>query len=125
MVLRFSKVLCVVLLTLSLGMHWALLQSVAWVGMVVSYAQDESLPTALAKTFDGKHPCKICRAVAEGKRSERAPQTKGKELKFDWLALRATLPPAGLDCSSSAVPSSDLDLPSNLEAPPIPPPRLA
>ena len=30
----------------------------------------ESFCAALSKTFDGKHPCKLCKLVKEGKKSE-------------------------------------------------------
>ncbi len=40
-----------------------------WVGMAISYSQDSSsFSEALAKTFDGKHPCKLCKFVAEESR---------------------------------------------------------
>ena len=48
---RFATVL---VLVLSLGLHWALLQSIAWVGMIASYSRVASLAEALSKTFDGK-----------------------------------------------------------------------
>jgi hypothetical protein len=68
----------------SIGLHSAFLQVVAWTGMVVSYAQDASLGEAVLKTFDGKHPCCICKAIAAGKRSERKSwfTTQMQKLEF-------------------------------------------
>ncbi len=40
---RTSKMIAVLVLVLSLGLHWAFLQSVGWVSMIVRYAQDYPL----------------------------------------------------------------------------------
>jgi hypothetical protein len=44
----------------SIGMHTALLQAVAWARMTVDFARRDSIEVALKKTFDGRHPCPIC-----------------------------------------------------------------
>ncbi|ODU23822.1 MAG: hypothetical protein ABS95_03025 [Verrucomicrobia bacterium SCN 57-15] len=119
---RLSKWLVVLTLTLSLGVHWAFLQSVAWVGMVVSYSQDATIGEALAKTFDGKHPCKLCKAVQEGKQSEKkqdALKVEGKkEFCFD-SKISIPCPPSAFTLLSAP---SDSAL-SRTEPPPVPPPR--
>ena len=67
-----AKLALVVMLMGSIGLHWALLQTVAWAGMIVTYTHESSsLTTALERTFDGKHPCKICVVVEEGKKAEK------------------------------------------------------
>lgn len=63
-------------LVLSLGLHWTLLQSAAWVGMVVNYSRDASLGEALEKTFDGEHPCALCKMVEAGSSQEDQDQSK-------------------------------------------------
>lgn len=57
------KQTAILLLVLSLGLQWALLQTVAWTGMLVAYSRDASLKDALVKTFDGKHPCALCLTI--------------------------------------------------------------
>ncbi len=57
-----------------LGGHWFALQGVAWVTMLVDRTQDSSLAEALDTTFDGQHPCSLCKAVAAGKKEERERQ---------------------------------------------------
>ena len=124
MLVKLSKWFLVVALCASIGIHWSFLQSVAWVGMAISYSQDSSsFAEALAKTFDGKHPCKLCKFVAEGKKSEKKHQVQFKIPKLDLLSA----PPATFvftppkpDHSNSPV-SVALD---HTEAPPTPPPRL-
>jgi hypothetical protein len=83
---RFSKLAIVTVLALSIGLHWGLLQSVAWVGMVVNYSRDAGFRQALEKTFDGKHPCALCKAIAEGKKSEKRPESGpvAKQLEFSY-----------------------------------------
>lgn len=64
---RFARFLIVTALVLSMGLHWMVLQSAAWVGMMVSYTHETgALSTALEQTFDGEHPCELCAAVSKG-----------------------------------------------------------
>jgi len=43
-------------LILALGAHWGVLQTAAWVGMIMNYSESAPLLTAVKKTFDGHHP---------------------------------------------------------------------
>lgn len=77
-----------------LGGHWAVLQSVAWVGMAIEYAQTDSIPTALAKTFDGAHPCELCHVVSDGQAKEKEHDQAKLVVKLDAvLAPAVVLPP--------------------------------
>lgn len=67
---RWSSSVAVVLLSLTLGWHWLALQSIAWTSMLLERTQESSFSVAWTTTFDGKHPCKICKAVAEGQSDE-------------------------------------------------------
>lgn len=63
------------MLMISIGMHWALLQSIAWTGMLVRYSQQGySVSAALAQTFDGKHPCKLCRVTESGRKAQTSSE---------------------------------------------------
>ena len=53
------------------GGHWLALQSLAWTEMLVKYSQEAQLAEAVAKTFDGQHPCALCVSIEQGKKSER------------------------------------------------------
>lgn len=90
---RLPQILVVAALVVSIGLHWAVLQSAAWVGMAVAYSVEKgSLTEGLSDTFDGDHPCPLCKAVKQGQDSEsqteddQAPTTKSKEVKLT-LAL--------------------------------------
>jgi hypothetical protein len=79
----------VLALASSIGMHWAFFQSLAWVGMVISYSQDTTITEALAKTFDGKHPCALCKEIARGKQSEKKSEFPPQLKKLEFLATHA------------------------------------
>ena len=74
------RVLAVGMLALSLGLHWGLLQTLAWTGMLVERVQTGSFWEAVQSTFDGQHPCRVCLAVREAKsetgKSQELPQWK-------------------------------------------------
>ena len=109
-------------LTLSLGVHWTFLQSVAWVGMVVSYSHNATLGEALAKSFDGRHPCKLCKAVQEGKQSEKKQDVLKVEGKKEFCfesKMSITFAPTNFTLLCAP---SDSAL-SRIETPPVPPPR--
>jgi hypothetical protein len=50
-----------------------LLQLVAWTGMVVSRCQEGSLARSLRSTFDGRHPCTLCNAIARHRQDQTTP----------------------------------------------------
>ena len=99
------------------------LQSVAWMGMAISYSQvSSSFSEALAKTFDGKHPCPICKLVAKEKKSEQKQDTPKLLTKLDFLlaSSQVSIYPPALDTLQSApVRAAE----ARAEAPPVPPPR--
>lgn len=113
------------LLVLSLGLHWAVLQTVAWTGMLVRYTRDNGLQQAIRMTFDGQHPCALCKVVqrgqAEDQRSDRQPaptQTK-LEAGLVWQGLQLDF-----RCFTEPVGEDDLTAPARAFAPPKPRPRL-
>lgn len=105
-----------------------MLQTIAWARMIVVYAQQDSLGTALKKTFDGQHPCALCRHIRQGQQEEQQkggplPREKPEqmpELFCDTRSITAPLAPEA-DVDPPAFPSegySDFQ-----EPPPKPPPR--
>jgi len=122
--------LAVVLLSLVLGLHWAALQSVAWATMFVERVQRSTVTEALQTTFDGKHPCALCRAVKEGRAAEQsdpaAPSSGGAAgMRLDLVLASA---PGGYVASR---PSGSPPIAPSLhglfrsDPPPLPPPRAA
>lgn len=81
---HIAKLLVIGALFVSVGGHYVLLQTVAWGNMLFSYSQNESFAEAARKTFDGDHPCEMCKLVKESreKENQRKPQAKA-EAKLD------------------------------------------
>ena len=122
MLLRLGKVLVVFTLICTLGAHWALLQTVAWTSMLASNLQSGSLHDAMTKTFDGQHPCPLCKAIAAAKKSEQKNQVTNQDLKLDFLPLQdglVLIAPSRLEL----FPRQDLSSESISQKPLIPPPR--
>mgnify|MGYP003608492431 FL=1 len=72
------------------GGHWAVLQTVAWTGMVIEYSKDSPVAAALIKTFSGKAPCKMCHTIEAGKEKEsRLPATVKADKKIDKFLARS------------------------------------
>ena len=118
------KIVAVAALVFSLGLHWALLQTVAWAGMVISYSRDASLKQAVSMTFDGEHPCPLCKAIKKGQAEEKKqdgqqsrPGSKA-DLGLVWQAPHFTF--AGDPERIAALNSS---APSRPDEPPKPRPR--
>lgn len=114
----------VVALVLVIGGHWAALQSAAWVGMAVSFARTDTLSVSLQKTFDGQHPCKLCKIVKAGKAAEKKQDLLKLEAKIDFQLVAGScglFPPRPI---RHFTPASE-DAPALAEAPLLPPPRAA
>jgi hypothetical protein len=118
-----AKWLLVVTLTLSLGCHWAILQSAAWVGMVVKYSEEGSFKEAVEKTFDGKHPCKLCKLVREAKDSEKKSEAQVDLKKLDFFTTTKTT--FHFTKVTGPALSLNVNFSSRFEPPPIPPPLAA
>jgi hypothetical protein len=120
---RLQKWLVVLALVLSIGGHWAFLQSVAWVGMAVTYSKDASLSQALEKTFDGHHLCKLCKIVRAGKKAQDCNNFKMDLKKLDLIAA---MPQFFIFQSPAITPQSvSVVLLNRAKAPLLPPPLFA
>jgi len=110
------------------NLHAPLMQVVAWSGMLVSYSRDNTLTEAIGMTFDGEHPCPMCKAI-EKSQTESAgnSSTEGWERSvhrepFGLLADRPfVLRPATILLSRV---HADLSGPSPLHFPPPSPPPI-
>jgi hypothetical protein len=122
---RAAQFLIAALLIVSVGGHWAFLQSVAWVTMVIDYSKDAPLSVAVEKTFDGKHPCQLCKVVKHGKETEQKQDASKFKSKSDsWLLARAVT----FESPRAAHPQisfSEILFENRGESPPVPPPRFA
>jgi len=81
---RFGNFVLILALAATLGAHWALLQTVAWTTMLADNLGRHSLTEAVARTFDGRHPCCLCKAVAAGKKSGQTTGLALSSQKFEY-----------------------------------------
>jgi hypothetical protein len=85
------RLLLILLLITLTGDQWAVMQSAAWATMLVNYLRTDSLPQAVTRTFDGQHPCPLCNAIAQGKKSEKKSDCMPSLTRLEFL-------PTGQEC---------------------------
>jgi hypothetical protein len=119
---RITRAVVVLALCLSIGAHWVVLQSVAWGAMVAQYSQHVPLSQAVAQTFDGEHPCNLCKRISAAQRSERKSDLQSVPVKPDLICAtrRIILLPRSADFLFARVEISASLL---AHSPPTPPPR--
>ena len=91
--------------------------------MLLENARHAPLSEAVAKTFDGAHPCDLCQAVAAGKKSEKKSEVLPTIVKLDLICTLRTLtwlPPVGF---SDEFPRINFAISKRFQSPPVPPPR--
>jgi hypothetical protein len=120
---RASKFFVVVALVLTTGLHWAALQTVAWSFMLAGNLRSQPVTAAVTCTFDGLHPCCLCKAIAAGKKSDQKNEGKlpGVRLEYAPYASAVTIPAAPDREFRPAVNSIFTAL---THPPLLPPPRL-
>ena len=95
---KFGYALIALALFLTAGGHYALLQTVAWTTMVNDFSRTGSLSMAVEKTFDGRHPCSLCKKITKARSTEeKTPATVKAEKKAECslrLAARKFLLPS-------------------------------
>lgn len=86
MLRKLGLVLMVLAVLAASGTHWMVFQSIAWTTMLADNLQTTSLSQAIARTFDGKHPCCLCKEIAKSKQSEKKTdlQVELKRLDFSY-----------------------------------------
>ena len=122
---RVVQLLAALLVCLTLGLHWAVLQTFAWTTMIVERAQTGSLAEAIQTTFDGRHPCKLCKVVRTGQAAEKKSESQLKLQKLE-LPLPEPVNPLELPATEghpAMVAVALTSVPGH--GPPLPPPRPA
>lgn len=123
--------LCLVAALHLVGGHWGVMQMVAWASMVTDYSKERGLLQGVKDTFDGEHPCPMCRQIAENKEKEEQQNLPNSTLWQDNLAKWFALSPTtGLpeemwsEGQESKRPDSGISLGGRGDAaPPVPPPE--
>ena len=125
---RASSVIACLLVALLTGAQWFVLKSAALAGMTVVYSARAGLVDGLRETFDGEHPCCMCKAIEKAKEDEAArsktpaaPVKEAVRLVGVACTITALLVPPAPRYGSTA---DDLaDAKSRTDRPAVPPPR--
>lgn len=75
-VIRLLHAFIALALFTAANLHLPALQVVAWTGMIISYSKDRTLAEAVSMTFDGEHPCPMCKTIKK-QQSERTEKING------------------------------------------------
>jgi hypothetical protein len=114
------------------GGPYALVQTYAWAGMLVSYSKEDGLLKGAKETFSGEKPCALCCKIAEAKKSDSdhgksndLPVSPTVKLLKEMLPTSplALAPPRFTEAPKAMFPGMIPPVESNASAPPVPPPR--
>jgi len=73
-----------------------LVQEVAWVNMLVTYTQERGLKRGVIETFDGDHPCEMCKTAEKIRQQSEDPKVPAAPQKTrPNLAWAPMMIPAG------------------------------
>ena len=64
---RIVAFLLVGVLAWNSGLPQGILQTIAWGQMLSSYSRQAGLEEGLRQTFDGRHPCELCKRIAQSR----------------------------------------------------------
>lgn len=120
--LGHALVLCALLI--GIGAHWLVLQSVAWTAMLADNLRTAPLPQAVGLTFDGRHPCSLCKHIAAGKKSEQKSEFPLQLKKLQFLSATPRFA-FSAPAQFPQLVESRVSWNSVCGEPPTPPPRAA
>jgi hypothetical protein len=123
-------VACFVAVLAMCGGHWLALQSIAWGRMIAEFSRQDSIGTAITKTFSGKYPCSLCLKVRHGLHQEKQSQDKLPWLKTEKMPeavwqLSCVIPPRVPTAPRHDQPFILTLHADFIDSPPAPPPRLS
>ena len=81
-----------------------------------------SFTEAVEKTFDGKHPCCLCKAIATGKKSEQKKEFTAQMQKLEFPPVKENLVLIA-PSTFQLLPQANTFARSLTQKPPAPPPR--
>jgi hypothetical protein len=120
---RIRNALLIAVLLVGTGAHWGALQSVAWTRMLAENLRTASFADAVSRTFDGQHPCSICKVIANAKKSDKQVEFSQPLTKLEFpLTTQSLLLVA--PTRSQLVPTANELVDSLSQPPPTPPPRV-
>jgi hypothetical protein len=119
---RIGKIFLVLALVATLGAHWALLQTVAWTTMLADNLRTHSLSESVTRTFDGKYPCAVCKAIAAAKKSQKNSEFTLQLQKLEFPPVKEN-PTLFAPTDFQLLPQANCFAESLTQKPLTPPPR--
>jgi hypothetical protein len=122
--MRIGRALALIALLNFAGAHWIVLQSVAWGSMLAKQAQHSHLAEAVQKTFDGAHPCDLCKGIFRAQSTEKKAPVPIEISKIPLLHESA---PRFISFSRSSIAITPVgqSLLARFDKPESPPPRIS
>jgi hypothetical protein len=119
---RVRNALLILVLLAGTGAHWGALQSVAWTRMLAENLRSGSFADAVLRTFDGQHPCSLCKVIASAKKSDKQTEFPQPLTKLEFpLTAESLLLVA--PTRFQLMPIGNEFIESLSQQPPTPPPR--
>jgi hypothetical protein len=115
------------------GGPYSLMQVYAWVGMLVTYSQNDGIIQATKDTFSGEKPCKLCCKIEAAREPAKdqpvAPISTSVSVKqlqemIPAGQITALSPPSPRELSPITFPRGHLFHDAISASPPTPPPRV-
>ncbi|HZV34152.1 MAG TPA: hypothetical protein VFB72_06200 [Verrucomicrobiae bacterium] len=122
MLSRIGHLLLILALLAAADGHLAALQSVAWAKMFADNARIDSFSQALEKTFDGKHPCRLCKCIARARQQEKKSTVQFEIKKLEFLRETVAFVIVSPNHFFFLDDRQD-NFSSLIQSPPVPPPR--
>jgi hypothetical protein len=116
---------CLLAIFISAGGHWAMLQSIAYTRMLLEFAEQDSLGTAVKKTFGERYACSLCPKIRDGFNNDHKKPLSLSEVQQPEFLAQSNPPIVFIPVVVAHVaflPSRHIVFPN---APPKPPPRAA
>ena len=97
-------------------------------GMMYNYSRDNSVATAIAMTFDGDHPCPMCKNIRKAQ-TDSAADAKLSGLQQEQARDHKLMPATAVNLLPRAHARLQIDtgqgsFPGALAAPPLTPPPI-
>lgn len=125
------RIIAAILCCLHLGGgNYGVLQAMAWTRMLVDYSMQDGLVEGAVKTFDGQHPCEMCKDIATAKQKD-SEKPKDQRIVVQEFLLKNFV--ASEILTAKTPKSRDIPVINQVHAvvwktlgearPPVPPPR--
>lgn len=105
--------------------HLITLQAVAWTKMLLDYSKVLTIKEAVKNTFDGEHPCELCKKIEKVKQTEQKPLDVQFPIKKNLFFADSHSMNLGVLSSFGYSVGSQKNLPLLPPSPLVPPPKIS